>query len=296
MQKNACISCRTSKIRCSLDTFAQHGKCRRCFNTNNDCNFKTIAPRQRRKRTDTRVAALEQRLTELQVAVDSQRLIHYDNGTVHVTTSKIVPAPQPIFGDANGTYANETRATTEERKCLPEMEDENLVGNCHLQSPLETLFALNLLSADTAVRLFDDFTNNVLPQYPILALSSGESFDWLRAHQPTLLLSMIAAACRASNPSLFRKLHFRLRGDLSEQVMVHGNRSVELVQAIFVMVEWYDPPEDMRRLNFYAWIQIAGLMVRELGLWPWNEDTSSSVDHTTSEWRISFAAYLTMSM
>ncbi|GFP57730.1 hypothetical protein TASIC1_0009006700 [Trichoderma asperellum] len=77
--------------------------------------------------------------------------------------------------------------------------------------------------------------------------------------------------------------------------MVHGKRSVELVHAILVMAEWYDVPEDMRRLNFYSWIQTAGLMVRELGLWPWSEDAGSSVDHTMAQWRTSFAAYLPLS-
>ncbi|KAL6903956.1 hypothetical protein GGI43DRAFT_307646 [Trichoderma evansii] len=274
MQKSACLSCRTSKIRCVLDTFAQHGKCKRCFNASNECVFSTIAPRQRRKRTDTRVTVLEKRLSELQAAVDLQRLAQDDSGATHVTASEIALGPQPGYR---------------------EPEDENLLEGYRHRSTLERLFASGLLSTDSARCLFNDFTNNVLPHYPILTLSRAENFDWFRAHQPTLLLSVIASACRAFNPSLFRKLSFHLRADLSEQVMVNGNRTVELIQAILVMVEWYDVPEDMSRLNFYTWIQTAGLMVRELGLWPWSEDASSPVDHTVAEWRICFAAYLPLS-
>lgn len=288
IQKSACLSCRTSKLRCVLDTFAQHGKCKRCFNANNECVFSTIAPRQRRKRTDTRVTVLEKRLSELQAAVDLQRLTPDNGGATHVTASQIALAPQPGYRDTNVASLGENRTTIG-------AEDEGLFDDCRYQSSLERLFASGLLSTDTAIRLFHDFTNNVLPQYPILTLSRAENFDWFRAHQPTLLLSIIAAACRASNPSLFRKLSVHLRGDLSKQVMVHGNRSVELIQAILVMVEWYDVPEDMRRLNFYAWIQTAGLMVRELGLWPWSEDDSLPVDHTMAQWRISFATYLPLS-
>ncbi|RFU75888.1 hypothetical protein TARUN_6350 [Trichoderma arundinaceum] len=295
MQKNACISCRTSKLRCSLDTFAEHGKCRRCFKISNECVFKTIAPRQRRKRTDTRVAALEQRLAELQAVVNSQRVGQFDNGTVQAHTSgSTAHVPQPASQDASGAYFNKSQAPVEERKWLSETEDEKSVEVGYLQSSLEALLTSGLLSTDTAVRLFDDFTQNVLPQYPILLLSSAETFEYLRRQQPTLLLAMITAACRGSDPDLFRKLHFHLRGDLSEQVMVCGNRSVELVQAILVMVEWYDPPEDMRRLIFYTWIQIASVMVRELGLWPWSEDITP-VEHTATEWRTSFAAYLSIS-
>ncbi|KAL7924582.1 hypothetical protein ACQKWADRAFT_287024 [Trichoderma austrokoningii] len=282
IQKSACLSCRTSKIRCVLDTFAQHGKCKRCFNTNNDCVFSTIAPRQRRRRTDTRVTVLEKRLSELQAAVDMQRLAQDDGGATHVTTSQTALA----------RYRDDNRAAIGADDYLPELGD----SDSRDQSSLERLFALGQLSTDTVIRLFNDFIHNVLPQYPILTLSRADNFDWFRAHQPTLLLAMIAAACRASNPSLFRKLSVHLRGDLSEQVMVHGNRSVELIQAILVMVEWYDVPEDLRRLNFYSWIQTAGLMVRELGLWPWSEDdTSSFGGHTMAQWRISFATYLPLS-
>lgn len=284
MQKNACLSCRTSKLRCSLETFAEHNKCKRCFTTNNECVFKTVAPRQRRKRTDTRVTALEQRLAELQASIDSQRL-----------RRNVLQAPPPIPLPINDAYASETAALVEDRKWLPQEQEDTLVNNCHLQSSLETLLASNLLSAGKAIALFNDFTSNVLTQYPIVAFSSHETFDWLRRRQPTLLLAAITAACRASDPGLFRKLHFQLRGSLSEQVMVRGHKSVELAQAILVMVEWYDTPDDMGHLNFYTWIQVAGLMVRELGLWPWSEEISPA-EHTAVEWRTSFAAYLTMSM
>jgi hypothetical protein len=288
IQKSACLSCRTSKIRCVLDTFAQHGKCKRCFNANSECVFSTIAPRQRRKRTDTRVTVLEKRLSELQAAVDLQRLGQDDGGAAHVTASEIALAPPP-------GYRDESRTAIEVERYLPEAEDENSIHDTEYQSSLEKLFDSGLLSTETATHLFNDFINNVLPQYPILTISKAESFDWFRSQQPTLLFAIIAAACRATNPCLFRKLSVHLRRDLSEQVLVHGNRSIELAQAILVMVEWYDVPEDLRRLNFYTWIQTAGLMVRELGLWPWSEDTNSTVDHTMAQWRISFATYLPLS-
>lgn len=288
IQKSACLSCRTAKIRCVLDTFAQHGKCKRCFNANNECVFSTIAPRQRRKRTDTRVTVLEKQLSELQAAVDLQRPVQNDGGATHVIASEIALVPLPGYRDEHRTAVGAERYPIE-------TEDENSFHDSRYQPSLERLFASGLLSTDTAIRLFNDFINNVLPQYPILTLSRAENFDWFKAHKPTLLLAIIAAACRASNPTLFRKLSVHLRGDLSEQVMVQGNRSIELVQAVLVMVEWYDVPEDLRRLNFYAWIQTAGLMVRELGLWPWSEDTTSSVDLTMAQWRISFAAYLPLS-
>jgi hypothetical protein len=71
-KRNACSRCRGLKLRCLLDTFAGHGKCWRCYETGNDCIFETIAPRQRRKRTDTRVAALEKQIAGLKAAIDQR--------------------------------------------------------------------------------------------------------------------------------------------------------------------------------------------------------------------------------
>lgn len=50
--------------------------------------------------------------------------------------------------------------------------------------------------------------------------------------------------------------------------MVQGDRSLELVQAILVMIEWYGSSDDLRHLTFYTWVQMADVMVRELGLCP----------------------------
>jgi hypothetical protein len=115
---------------------------------------------------------------------------------------------------------------TEERKWIS--ENKKLVENAHY-SPHQTLFACGQLSISTAIEPFNDFFYHVLPSYSGSLSTSKKNFSSYKKHQPTLLLAVITAACGVSDPSPLRKLHSYLRADHSEQAMVQGNQSLELV-------------------------------------------------------------------
>lgn len=170
------------------------------------------------------------------------------------------------------------------------------------EETIPDLVGSDLLPLHVATRLLAEFSSRILPEYPMLLLTGDDDFNSLRTSQATLLLAMITAAARASDPALFRSLHARLLEVLADLALVRGHRSLELVQAILVMEVWYDPPDDMERLNFYMWIQVAVTMVCQLGLWPWGKVSSllrPQLDvldeRRMGEWRIAFAVYLSMS-
>lgn len=309
-QKHACTRCRIAKLRCLRDTLQDHGKCRRCHDANVECIFDSIAPRQRRKRTDTRVAVLEKQIEDMKAAIDSnrstqstnfgnERAVRHEHGYDDHTRDK-----RYGYGRSTERQSRPSQNTsgagvseTGERK-IPEEErsgpnDETIPG----------LVTSSLLPVDVAVNLLAEFVCHVLPEYPILAVTDREDFSSLRTAKPRLLLAMITAASRAADPYLFAKLHPRLIGTLAEEIVVCGHRSLELVQALLIMEVWYDPPDDMRRLNFYLWIQIAGTMIRQLGLWPVSGISSPARTHVSTEpddraimeLRTAFAVYLSMS-
>lgn len=309
-QKHACTQCRVSKLRCLLDTLPDHGKCRRCHEANVECVFESIAPRQRRKRTDTRVAVLEKQIEDLKALVDNNRssqsptfgnetAVRHEHGFDDRTQDKRYGYERSAEQQSR-TSQNTSGARFSETGKQRTPEDE--LSSCNDET-IPGLVSSSLLPVDIAINLLADFVCHVLPEYPIIAVTDRDDFNSLRTAKPRLLLAMITAASRASDPFLFGKLHPCLVGLLAEQIVVRGHRSLELVQAILIMEVWYDPPDDMRRLNFYLWIQIAGTMVRQLGLWP-GSDISSPVrkhvpkepdDRTMMEWRTAFAVYLSMS-
>ncbi|KAK7225357.1 hypothetical protein V2G26_013360 [Clonostachys chloroleuca] len=299
-KRNACSRCRSLKLRCLFDTFAGHGKCRRCYDKGSDCVFEAIAPRQRRKRTDTRVAALEKQIAGLKAAIDQ-----------HPVSDGAEDCTETQDGAERGVNRpNNTVSQTNDRQAsdgsLSSHLHDRIRRNQHPHSREETIPGLieaDVLPLHVGITFFDEFKNNVLPSYPILELTGSHTFTSLRSSQPLLLLGIVTAASRGSDQQLFAELHARLRSLLADAVLVRGQCSLEIVRAILLMEVWYHPPQDLRHLNFYMWIQVAGILVRQLGLWPWTVDASKEghnvldqlVDRPRSHVRTAFAVYLSMS-
>jgi hypothetical protein len=123
-----------------------------------------------------------------------------------------------------------------------------------------------MLGEEDARELFSAFLRYCLPQYPIIAIGGSDGFDSLRDSQPMLLLAAITAASSAQEGALFMRLHRHLVRLVSDRVVINGERSIELLQAIIVLEVWFCPPDDLRQLNFYQWIHIAATMGMQLGI------------------------------
>ncbi|MCJ1249973.1 hypothetical protein MMC30_007199 [Trapelia coarctata] len=172
----------------------------------------------------------------------------------------------------------------------PDLYSETILGCTEFDS----------LSFGTTVELFADFVLHALPEYRVLVFADSDNFESLRTNKPILLFAVVTAASRAKDPTLFENLHTRLLRLLTDKVIINGERSVELLQAVLVTEVWYNPPDDLGRLNFYLWIQIAGTMALQLGLW-WDPRMLSAVtnmeadDRTMDRWRTALAFYLSVS-
>ena len=229
--KYACERCRNSKLKCPLDTVETYGKCKRCIDADAECEFKALAPRQRRKRTDARITTLEKELRSMRSMLDSLR----DSQESELGS---VSSPQPALGSS---VRAEIVSISKGRTLIPSEVSEKL-----------------------ARELYREFKDRLLPQYPLTVI--GESFDELCASKPILCLAVLAAASSVHEPSLFKILHARLVREVTERAIVEGERSVELIHSILILETWYYPSDDLRRLNFYQWIHIAGTMALQLGL------------------------------
>lgn len=257
--KHACERCRTSKLKCSLETVKTTGKCDRCLKSQTDCVFEPLAPRQRRKRTDARVTSLEKELRAMKSMLnnlqDSQ------------STSDQTPPPS-----AQNTASSAKRVAQE-----------------GLSQNVDSL-TKDLIPDSLAAQLFKDFFNLYLPQYPFVEVM--DDFDNARESKPILTLAAIAAASGSRDPDLFKKLHTFAMRAVMEKAILQGERSVELVQSILILALWYYPQDDLRRLNFYQSIHIAGTMALQLGLGgKTNDHDIEFSNHYIENWRTMFAVY-----
>ena len=226
----ACERCQKGKMKCTTSSVEAVGKCSRCLMASADCIFDPFAPRQRRARTDARVKSLEKELQKMTSTLESLQ------GAQSATSSR----HPPILSDTPAVYHDGPPAAD------------------------EALLIPDVVSYDVSVELLQNFSDVLLPQYPVLEVTA--SFDALRQSKPILLLAMIMAASSANEPKLFEALHSRLVRQITDMAITKEERSVELVQSILILVSWYHPPEDHRNLNIYQWTHIASTMALQLGL------------------------------
>ena len=278
-RKNACERCRRSKVRCHLDTYDACGKCRRCFDSDKECLFIALPPRKPRKRTDARVTTLEKELAAVK-SLFSRVQRHDTSDSQHDKSSTSSSnCPSPKAGDFN---SRSSRSPTD--SCgIPEPTLEIITG--YLDS--------SMLTERDARKLFSDFTNVLVPEYPMVVLSSGDTFDIVREQSPMLLLAAIAAASGSQSGILFAALHSHASRLLFERVIMKGERCIELLQAILILEIWFCPPDDLRNLNFYQYIHIAATMAMELGLVGVSQAEISS--KSLAESRLGLAVYFACS-
>ncbi|KAL8828575.1 MAG: hypothetical protein Q9191_002512 [Dirinaria sp. TL-2023a] len=229
------------------------GKCNRCLEAKAACDFAPLASRQRRKRTDARVSSLENELHEMKSML--QRL--------HASS------PAEI-----------TRSSGSSMRITPIVDSQLL---CHQSSSLPVPDGL-------AAELFRLFVDSLLPQYPIIEIS--ESFEALRTKKPILLLACVTAASSTQNPSQFETLHACLTQKIIDSAIIKGNKSIELIQSMLILASWYNPPDDLRNLNFYQWFHIANTMAVQLGLsGSMYSEQHDYLPHCAEKWRTMLAVF-----
>ncbi|KAL8850269.1 MAG: hypothetical protein Q9221_004779 [Calogaya cf. arnoldii] len=76
----ACESCRTRKIRCLPQDSSKDGKCQRCAKSGRECIYSSPEKRNRRKRTDARVADLEHMVQMLAARLEHEQRARHDQG------------------------------------------------------------------------------------------------------------------------------------------------------------------------------------------------------------------------
>ena len=257
--KHACERCRTSKLKCTLGSVKDTGKCDRCLKTRSECIFEPLASRQRRKRTDARVTSLEKELNSMKSMLNNLQ----DSRSV----------------------SEQEQASLSKHMELVSMDNAYSLASENTDTAFQDLIPESL-----AAQLFKDFVDRVLPQYPLVEIP--DSFDDTCRSKPRLVLAAIAAASSAQDPDLFKKLHSHAAREIIEAAVFRGEKSVELVQSIMILAIWYCPPDDVRTLTFYQWFHIAGTMAMQLGLGGHtNQRDLQLLSNKLEHWRTMFSVY-----
>ena len=129
----------------------------------------------------------------------------------------------------------------------------------------------NLMTAETAERIFVRYVNEICPHFPAVPVPSGMTARELRDKKPLLFLSILAGSSHGAAEQLVtqdvqRELTKTLKDQFADIVWRNGEKSLEIVQALQVGVLWYRPPLHYEQHNFYMMVNCAAVMALDLGL------------------------------
>jgi hypothetical protein len=139
-----------------------------------------------------------------------------------------------------------------------------------------------LISADVASKMFDSYVHKMAPHFPAVVFPAGTTAAEIRKTKPTLFLAILSAASGSNYPELQRTLTKEVMNIYAERIIIGGEKTLELIQALHVSTLWYWPPEHFEELKFYQLIHIAAVMAIDIGM---GKKTKPSKSKTTGLWR-----------
>lgn len=254
----ACESCRSAKVRCqpALDgeVATQPSQCRRCATLGRACTY--AEPRRtKRKRTDVRVRELEKELKALGELLRAGK-------ADELQTQRLVNLP----GAKTDSLVGEQAVCPEPARSAPEPSHGTTAQPLHHSPEVPDPVESGILTMHHAVRLFDRYVSDLSPQRPVVIFPPATRAAQVRADTPILFLAILVAASQTMDTSLCTDLNDMLLRTYAEHIVVRGERSLELIQAILVSTNWYCQSGNFDHMKFYPQLHMAASLAVDLDL------------------------------
>ncbi|PYI06310.1 C6 zinc finger domain protein [Aspergillus sclerotiicarbonarius CBS 121057] len=287
----SCESCRGLKVRCLPDP-STPTQCQRCAKANRPCIF--VAPQRRRprKRTDSRVAQLEREMRQMRSLLKDR--LRVDESSAESVGSEGEDSGEPDLGPnfndpmpANTGPPSSASGSARPMDLSPGFPSssspyqnttfDHYVAPASASNPVPTSYSLEtiperdvvdrgLISLEYANDLVAFFVTELTAFAPIVVLPPDTTASQLRCSKPVLFLSVIAAAAVSLDANLAAVLNREMIRVYAERFFINGDKSLELVQALLIMIVFYFPPDSPLKLQFYQYTHIAATMALEIGL------------------------------
>jgi hypothetical protein len=266
---HACETCRSLKVRCLSHPNASIQKCQRCARLDQECLVKPRGPRKPRKRTDTRVEELERKVEALKAAFSVSSGLNTAAWSAADSNKRFssINNQEPSLVPEKMAFVNASPTSSEGDFQIPASPRGVARGNFSLQTMLTPAsLSSGRLTPTIATTLFDKFVNEIMPHFPLDLFPEGEDASMVRETKPTLFLAVITAAAGDYDLELHSTLGEQLAEDFAKRIVVDGEKSVELVQALICAAAFYHPPDAFEKLKYYQYIHMAWTIASDLGL------------------------------
>ncbi|KAI0139684.1 hypothetical protein BJ166DRAFT_489392 [Pestalotiopsis sp. NC0098] len=292
----ACEACRGLKVKCEPEPVDVDGPCKRCRKANRACII-TQPTRKRQKKTDSRVAELEKKIDALTASLQATRGVpptqplpvgeqnsfnsaqqqHAPTVTREWHPPQATPRepqPQSQYSPEQDSHvsflppmvaAGQKRKHTETRESTPEVSKVWPASASNRNEYTTDLVDRGLMTMQQANECFVRYTDHMTQHLPAVVFPAGTTAAEVRKNKPILFLAIIAAAS-SEMPQVQRQLVKELVQIFADKIVVYGEKSLELVQALQVGVIWYHPPEHFEELKFYQLVHMGAVMAIDIGL------------------------------
>jgi hypothetical protein len=132
--------------------------------------------------------------------------------------------------------------------------------------PVDDVIDRGIISLEDAEQLVAYYIHELALFFPLVVLPSNTTAAQLRQTKPILFLSVIAATSITVDAGLAAVLNRELIRLYAERFFIEGEKSLELVQALLLMIIFYLPPASPLKLQLYQYTHIASTMALEIGL------------------------------
>lgn len=123
-----------------------------------------------------------------------------------------------------------------------------------------------VLTLECATTMFNYWMHKVSHICPIVVFPPGTEAQDIRTRRPMTFLVILSVVSPFIEPSVQPTLSVELNRQLSERVLFHGDRSLDLTQAMLIHCQYYLRPRGARDLAFNQYIHSAIVMCLDLGI------------------------------
>ena len=216
--------------------------------------YTTHSKTRRRKRTDTRVKELEEKVRGLSMLLENGRGgsgssaerdiegMEKEEGSKRLTLDE---KNNPVATDGDvcpGKGSIDESQNRSSESANPILQSWYPIGDDNTQDSMwPDVVERGLLSMDKATELVNRYTNLLLPHFPVVPI--GCPAHELRSTMPILYLAVLAASAETSDPVLHFKLNQEIQELYARKITIQGHKSLELIQALCISILWPYPPK-----------------------------------------------------
>ena len=262
----ACERCQRMKVRCEAKGDSQ--RCKRCDQANRECV--PTGPRAKRRRTDRRVTELEQKVASLTASLIS----HGYPDDLDIEGTSVEPSDQDIGHTvAQPGQEGPGRALPAARSPTQQSRNEKTFRGdlaTWIENPgsAASIDAIDrgILDATTAYDIFHRYSSEMSQYFPIVTFPCTTEPELIRHTKPILFHTILAVAAAPIRPDIQHLLVGEVTRIIADRVLCRAEKSLELVQALLVLVMFYQRPKDSKELNFLQFTYAGAIMALDLGL------------------------------